>query len=399
MRHVKELVLRLYGDQGSDTIDRLASQVEYTADLCIQMLDPTSGIEAVIPEWLEDISLEHRDYEELIQVKTRDESVGFWTIAEVLPILCALYHRRHAVGRSCRFRFVSDGSADPRPASARSYGSLYRLKELLLTLEQGDPLTPGETALLADLRARVCPRVTEIMYDQYHESLGEREAWELLLRTFVDTNSPVLRGEPDYAALDRALDLYRPGLPARGIAQLRNLFDRLVKLIFDRVRQGTDRASRKIVAADIGALMSPLPVPESLPSLDAVPGTTVLEKKLHLGGFDPTMKPTFNREWMHAKGIVREMAVQGATREITRYTTAALNRHGRLRMRLSRELPETDLFGPALWESLDQPLADLAQRELPEALQHDESFRIGILWDTTNDCASWWHRARTNVSE
>jgi hypothetical protein len=89
---INQQVLREFGDIGADTLRRYAAQIEYTAFWCIRMLPESEAIEAVIPEAVEDVLVIRANQHELHQVKTRDESRGPWTLAEVLPILCAQYH-------------------------------------------------------------------------------------------------------------------------------------------------------------------------------------------------------------------------------------------------------------------------------------------------------------------
>ena len=83
------------------------------------------------PEGVEDLVIERDGVIELHQVKTRNESQGMWTIADVMPILCQQYHRRKAFSGHCRFYFVSDQRADNEKRSKNSFGSLCRLKFLL----------------------------------------------------------------------------------------------------------------------------------------------------------------------------------------------------------------------------------------------------------------------------
>src|SRR5215475_2687795 len=103
MANLKEQVLREFGDQGADTLDRYFAQFEYTAYWCIRMLVEVEEIEAIIPEGVEDVVIVKRRLNELHQIKTRDESQGSWTTAEVWPILCQQYHRRKAFSRDCCF--------------------------------------------------------------------------------------------------------------------------------------------------------------------------------------------------------------------------------------------------------------------------------------------------------
>src|SRR5438105_1585594 len=93
---IKAQVLRDFGDTGADTLERYFAQIEYTAYWCIRMLLPAESIACVIPEGVEDLVIGRNAVTELHQVKTRDESQGPWSTADVIPILCQQYHRRKA---------------------------------------------------------------------------------------------------------------------------------------------------------------------------------------------------------------------------------------------------------------------------------------------------------------
>jgi len=147
MTSIKDQVLREFGDQGADTLERYFAQIEYTTLWCIRMLRDAEKISVVIPEGVEDVVVVRQDVYELHQVKTRDESQGPWTTAEVLPILCQQYHRRKAFPGECRYYFVSDQMADTKTRLREdppAFGPLYRLKLLLEIEHDGQTHSPDE---------------------------------------------------------------------------------------------------------------------------------------------------------------------------------------------------------------------------------------------------------------
>src|SRR5438270_415094 len=105
---IKELFLREFGDQGAETLERYFAQIEYTAYWCIRMLYDHEGIDAIIPEGYEDVVVVRRGVFELHQIKTRQQSVGPWSMSEVLAVLCQQYHRRSLFPSDCLFHFVSN---------------------------------------------------------------------------------------------------------------------------------------------------------------------------------------------------------------------------------------------------------------------------------------------------
>jgi hypothetical protein len=101
---LRQKVFKEFGDQGADTLDRYTTQIECSASLCIRMLNAKEGIGWVIPEGGDDVVVVRSGVYELHQVKTKDESQGTWTTAEVLPILCGQYDRRKIYPTSgCNF--------------------------------------------------------------------------------------------------------------------------------------------------------------------------------------------------------------------------------------------------------------------------------------------------------
>lgn len=164
MTNIKAQVLREFGDEGADTLARYFAQIEYTAFWCIQMLIDAQGIEAVIPEGVEDVVVIRGDIHELHQIKTRDESQGPWTTADVLPILCQQYNRRNAFLGKCRYYFVSNNMADTKTAlknhpNKPHYGSLFRLKTLLAIKHDGQSFNSEEQSEWQQLEEILLPRI------------------------------------------------------------------------------------------------------------------------------------------------------------------------------------------------------------------------------------------------
>ncbi|HEY7635923.1 MAG TPA: hypothetical protein VH763_10285 [Gemmatimonadales bacterium] len=188
MPPLKERVLREFGDQGADTIERYWAQIEYTAFWCIRLLLPSERLQSVIAEGIEDVVVVREVLVELRQVKTRDESVGSWTTAELLDILVAQYSRGMAFSTPHSYHLVSNGVADNRiEMRPTTYGPLYRLKHLLELHRAGESLSDTERADLDWFINRLCPVIQERLENDYRQSIDTAEARALLLNTCPDS--------------------------------------------------------------------------------------------------------------------------------------------------------------------------------------------------------------------
>ncbi|NVM57892.1 MAG: DUF4297 domain-containing protein [Desulfobacterales bacterium] len=120
-------------DSGTLAQSRFFYQHQYTAFWCIQML-VKDEIEHIICEHHDDLLIRWRDgHYDFIQVKTRDEGLGEWTLADLLrrtnrhSIIEKLYEKKRKFGDSAPhcYAFVSNMGA-----SGRS-NDLKALKELV----------------------------------------------------------------------------------------------------------------------------------------------------------------------------------------------------------------------------------------------------------------------------
>jgi len=237
MKRIKAQVLREFGDHGADTLERYFVQIEYTAFWCIRMLRHAEGIEAVIPEGVEDAVIVRLGINELHQIKTRDESQGPWTNAEVLPILCQQYQRRNAFLGQCHFHFVSNQMADAKTSlGPRSLGPLYPLKHLLEIKHDGQAYKVEEQQELQRFEGIFVPRIRDGLVKDYHDNIDDATALELLHNTWIETDSSRLRNADNITELDSAFRELYPDLPAYTLSELSEIYDRLVLLVFVRAQ-------------------------------------------------------------------------------------------------------------------------------------------------------------------
>lgn len=398
---IKAQVLREFGDHGADTLHRYFAQIEYTVFWCIRMLHDTEGIETVIPEGVEDVVILQRGVYRLHQVKTRNESQGPWTTADVLPLLCQQYHRRNAFSAECCYHFVSNQIADSKTAlRTGSYGALYRLKSLLDIKHDGQSLTSTEQGDLEQLEEAIIPRIQDVLLSEHGEAIDSVTAQALLHKTWIETDCPSVHYPSDLTELDPknlydlefALADLLPGAPACTIVQLRQIYERLLLLVLRQIIIGKSLATRQISLQDVlDCRTASQAFSDGYPNLDSVPGRTLLEKKLRLGGFDPTELPVFHRQKELAQWPIRRLESLGLTTELKRLTIAILDLQRNCRHTICREQRIDQQPGPMILSMLRPELTPLATKYFPESSDVDDQFCQGVLWRETDLCSIWWH--------
>lgn len=393
MLRLKDAVLREFGDRGAETLERYFIQLQYTAVSCIEMLLPDRSIIAVLPEGVEDIALDRGATIELRQVKTRDESQGPWTMADVLPIFCKLYHHRKAFkDRACTFHFTSDRMAEPRLRGGRKgMPPLYALKFLLQVELDGYARSADENAQLSKIEAVVLPLIQKGM-QEHGESLSLDEVRQLLHSTTIDTDSALLRNPDCVGQMALALELAVPAEPSRTQNELRAIVDRLLLKILRTIISTSRVQDRRLCAQDVlscragvdGGAINAI-------NLGALPGRTILEKKALLGGFDPTEVPVFQKQKLLADATIRELLPLGYERETERFAMRIVDHQHALRDAVCRRTRTDGKSGPDILRSFRDSSASLLDRHALPAEYVDLQFCLGLLWRETDLCSVWWN--------
>lgn len=392
MSNLKDAVLREFGDEGAETLDRYFAQVEYTALWCIRLIKGDLGLVAVIPEGVEDVVIERAETIELRQVKTRDEGQGPWTTAEVLPILCKLYHHRHAYPSAVHeFHFVSDRMADTKtPLRSNTFGPLFRLKQLLEIAHAGIQWSAEEDGDFELLFGAIAPRIIEIMHKEHGETISRESLRVLIRNTWIETDTAPLRSPDAVGALGVAFDEIFPGGAPYTTAQIREIYGRLILTILGKIRKKTI-AERRMVQADVLGCRVPATHTELGTDLSKVPGHSVLDKKAVLGGFDLTEVPVFHRQRLLAEAVVRRLLPMGYSETIDKLILDIIDRQTICRDDVCRKQKRTANTGPAILSLLRIEISTMvAHTHLPRELA-DEQLCLGLVWRETDLCTLWWH--------
>jgi hypothetical protein len=368
----------------------VTSQIEYSAVWCARMLDLRNRVRVVIPEGVEDLVVLRAGRFELRQVKSRDESVGAWSITNVMPVLGAQYGRSYAFGsRAFSFHFVSDARADVR--IDKKIGSLQVLKEVLDLNRRGMPLRADEAKSLRLFRERMPKLILPYVRPANGAACDEQQVDTFLLATRIDTNDAEFRTPPRLDLLDAGLNAAQPHHPRRTVPELREIYDRLLLLIVRRIRSGIDLASRAIRRADVLECCEPV-MRETSPDFDRLyPGRTKLEAKVLFGGFDLHEAKQFRQQLSRAKVRRREIAAMKLEGEVEDLEVALGELQRRERRALASLIPQPYPFGPALLECVRPSLHSIATSYLPSTARPDGMLCQGLLWEQTQRCLSAWH--------
>lgn len=392
MNITKELVLREYGDEGADTLEKHWAQIEYTAYLCSLMLSSTSGIIGVIPEGIEDVCIVHEDSFELHQVKCRDNTQPPWTTAEILPILSKLYHHRLAFDKLCEFHFVSDYVADSKTQlRPGTYGALAKLKQLLDIRHDGYGMRAEEEKELAELEVVIVGRIVALMLEEHYESVETSLASELLARTHIETGSKRIRNHVNYDELAEIIAQAFPGQIELRFSQLHDFYERILLLIIKKILRGGNLEQRTISRDDILNCRYQSQLPEiGLPDLDLLPGSTVADKKALYGGFCIDEMPVFAKQRLNTQMKKRKLEALGLSEQITDLSLNLITVQRRYRRNMSNQLHYRGI-GPEILKCLEDDFPSCIQDYFHNH-EVDSVFCHGLIWQETNDCTLWWHR-------
>src|SRR5438105_1377435 len=116
------------------------------------------------------------------------------------------------------------------------------------------------------------------MKENHSEGVDENIAAELLMRTWLDTNSLIVRKLENLSELQAALVDSLPGGPTFTFLQLSDYYDRVILLIIKKIITTTNLSARRITREDIlNCRVSSYALENDFPDLDLIPGLTLLD--------------------------------------------------------------------------------------------------------------------------
>jgi hypothetical protein len=253
---------------GSDTIKGIGYQNAYTLHRLLSFLDEDSQIQAVAVEGsgedVEDLTIAYADgAEEAIQVKkreTREGPYGLWGLADVKPIVAALYDLSKSGRNVTVFRFVATGSAHPRVIDIQR--ACQRLREGTFAQER-DGRAVADTRAMIDVseeQARDFMRHLWLDVPLESEAHFEQAAQVYLMKTCGIPTEAVARVYNDL--YKRVLDKGKEARPENRVITRRELLGWLetprdsaigesARVV---IRQRIEELRGKLIGADIGEI-------------------------------------------------------------------------------------------------------------------------------------------------
>ncbi len=311
----------------------------------------------------------------------------------MLPILCKLYYGRAAFTKPYCFHFVSDHRADTKTKLQKnSYGALYRLKFLLDIQHERQSHNIEEANEWKKLKEKIIPQIQHLMLKNHKQNIDVATAEYLFKQTYIRTDESHLRQPNNIEELGLALQQIFPGTPFT-ITQLQDIYVRIIVMIMRKTFSGKVN-DRQIEAQDVlDCCSSPGPPIASNIKLDKVPGETNLDKKLYLGGFDPTEMRLFHRQKVFAYGRRRQLQLLGYENMLETLTMKLIDAQSILRDSICREDGVIERPGPKILRNLRDSLGSITNQGFPDhpELELGEQFCLGTIWNETNQCTIWWN--------
>jgi len=386
-------------DSGADTLRRFYAQIEYTAYWCIRLLVVSEGLQAVVPETVEDVVLVRADRYELHQVKTRDESRGPWTLTELQPILSKLFIHRGVFDKPCSFCFVSNQLAEnTRQRGNHSPPSLYRLKSLLEARAMSGGLQPDEQVEYDAILQRVVPTIIQSCPPK--TSLTEADCRGCLAVAQIDTQSNKLHypnvnhehSPTNIQALGDALQRRFPGHSPPTFVDCARIYRRLIDIVLQRVRGGQTFDERRITEEHVlDCRAEAAPAEPRHPEIAAAPGATLLDKKFHLAGFDTPRREAMHRQKAEASTFVRRLPAGDSFDALNRLILTLVDHQESRRQEVIASQPDTGAIGEAVLSRVRTELPALSQRCFPTRQDVDDHVCLGLLWEETGQCRALSH--------
>lgn len=214
---------------GTDTIRGIGYQSAYTLSRLLELLGENSRTQTISVEGsgedVEDLTIAYAGgTEEAIQVKkrdTREGPYGLWGLADVKPIVAALYALSRSGRNITTFRFVATGSAHTRVIAIQK--ACHRLREGTFTQKQAG-------GAVADIRAMI--------------DAGEEQARDFMRRLWLDVP---LDSEPYFEQSVQNYLMRVCGVPPGAVVRV---YNDLYKRVLDKGKEAKP-ASRAITREEL----------------------------------------------------------------------------------------------------------------------------------------------------
>ena len=372
-------------DSGTLAQSRFFYQHQYTAFWCIQML-VNEEIEAVVCEYHDDLLICWKDgHYEFVQVKTRGEGQGEWTLADLLrrdngrSIVEKLYEKKCRFGSAVphRYVFVSNVGAS---------GQSNDLRALKRLLEQGsESWGDGEA------------KQFETIFKRFEQKVAHDDSSNL--RDFCLTlNIQTWRSNFDDIRPFNIGELHRILQETHGIdfsyPDLERIYDAILHIIH-RANVAMNAAGKTIRPEHIKAAVEvPAGTANFLERVEAPiedqEEMTSLECKAKAAGFDRDIITLLIDLRASANAFYRKYRHFDLPRGRLQHLSLQVQRLC-VQMKLKAQNEGSD--GIAQWLSLEQLLQMLAVEEQNKQPPIDVNYLIGVVGDLAGKCKIGWVRS------
>ncbi len=384
---MRDTILEKFGDHGADSSRRDRFQEHYAAQWCLKMLSDTS-ISEVICEYGEDIVINKNGIFELHQVKTKQESVDEWKLADLIPIIGKTFAMAPYFGEVSRCCFISNKGAT---------GTLLELKKLL-GLPQGEwnnEEVEYFNNFCKNYSRNILNEITKVDPDT---TITVEDIPLLLIKLNILTDFHHMNrvGDTNIRNLRKHLEINGHNHLIYTDLELEELYDKLIGI----VGKATIGRTKEEKTIDHDQVLGCIKHPRfrktlySFPTkqeIDSAPGRTILEKKLNLGGFTSLFIGNAREEMvsvMHqsrtwdfgqASELLEDIKFRVRHLCIDNYDRVCTNQPGK--------------------ERLGRLILDEITKDLPRLIDYynganlpfiDEIFLRGIAMSLTSECKLYW---------
>ena len=369
-------------DSGTLAQSRYFYQHQYTAFWCIQML-VDERIEHIFCEYHDDLLIRWRDgHYDFVQVKTRGEGQGEWTLADLLrrtnahSIIEKLYEKKRKFGDSVshRYVFVSNMGAS---------GQKNDLRALKRLIERGhENWNDDEREQFEIILERFEQKVVYDDYDRLKDfcrSLDIR-TWQPNFNSIRPYNITQLQ-----KALKKTHGVDFP------YPDLERIYAAILQIIHQaNIAQSID--GKRIRPEHIKAVIeAPTGVAGFLERVETVredwKEMTSLERKAKAARFDPDAITLLIDLRASANAFYRKYSHFDFTRKRLQHLSLEVQR---LCVKVKLEAQREGSDGIGQWLLLDQRLRALADREQGKPPPIDVNYLVGVVGDLIGKCKIGW---------
>lgn len=384
---MEDKIIAKFGDHGADSSRRDRFQEHFAAYYCVQMLFDGSILE-VICEYGEDVVVNRNQGYELHQVKTKQESVSEWNLADLYPIIAKTFAMVPYFDKVKKCCFVSNKG---------SSGVLYELKKVINQSQSDWNEQEREffETFCTNHAARILSEMKNVDSENNETVLDVRQR---LLTLEINTDFHHMNHVEDsnIRTLRKFLDNDTYSLNNYSDKDIGDIYDNLIGIV-GKATIGRTRVEKTITRNQVlecivqprgSRLLYKLPSKEEIENAQ---GRTLLEKKLFLGGFTDLFVEDARELMVVVKSRSRNWEFGQAAEILDDIVFRVKHLCVDSYDKVCQENPKKEQIGREIFEDI--------KIEFPRLLDYyhnsnlafiDQLFLEGIAWALTSECKLYW---------